>query len=401
MLDTIAAPLARHTGAAGRRVLFIEDTLPLRSLGSGFVRANDLVRTMAAMGCAVTVFPVTPGHFELAHVYADLPDTVEIMHDRGLDRLRELLQQRIGYYDAIWISRTHNLDRVLPILDHALPQNDQHPLIVLDTEAIAALRRAEQASLTGETFDLDQSLRQEFVNANRCHTIVAVNQVEAQVLRNLGCANVAVIGHVRDLQPTPRPFDRRAGLLFVGAMHQPDCPNYDSLCWFVDAVLPLIEQELRWETRLTVVGHTAPGVSLDRFREHPRVTLRGMLSDTAPLYDSHRLFVAPTRIAAGTPYKVHEAASFGLPVVATELLSRQLDWQDGHELLTASATDPAAFARQVVRLYRDPPLWRTLRETALERMQRDNDAAGYAAAVESVLGPARSAASTHRQLLVA
>jgi O-antigen biosynthesis protein len=401
MPDTIAAVSARHTGAGGRRVLFIEDTLPLRSLGSGFVRANDLVRTMAAMGYAVTVFPVAPGHFELASVYADMPETVEIMHDRGLDRLREFLRHRVGYYDAIWISRTHNLDRMLPILGHALPANDPHPSILLDTEAIAALRRATHAALAGEAFNLETALRQEFANAGRCQTIVAVNETEAQVLRDLGFTNVAVIGHVRELRPTPRPFERRTGMLFIGAMHRPDCPNYDSLCWFADAVLPLIERELRWETRLTVVGYTAPGVSLDRFREHPRVTLRGTLADTAPLYDSHRLFVAPTRIAAGTPYKVHEAASFGLPVVATDLLGRQLDWLDGCELLTAPAADPAAFAQQIVRLYRDPAQWRTLRETALERLRRENDAAGYAAAIESVLGPASSTANANPQSLVA
>ncbi|HUN40854.1 MAG TPA: glycosyltransferase [Acetobacteraceae bacterium] len=399
--DANAAAFARHAGPRSRRILFIEDTLPLRSLGSGFVRANDLVHTMAAMGYGVTVFPVTPGHFEPPAVYADMPDTVEIMHDRGLGRLREFLQERVGYYDAIWVSRTHNLDLVLPIFDRALQANDPHPQIVLDTEAIAALRQAEHAALAAKAFDLETALRQEFANAHRCQTIVAVNQAEAQVLRDLGCANVAVIGHVRELRPTPRPFDRRAGMLFIGAMHQPDSPNFDSLCWFVDAVLPLIEHELRWETRLTVVGYTAPEVSLDRFRDHPRVTLRGMVPDTAPLYGSHRLLIAPTRIAAGTPYKVHEAASFGLPVVATELLSRQLDWQDGHELLTAPVTDPEAFARQAVRLYRDPSLWGTLRENALERLRRENDAAGYAAAVESVLGPASSAASTWRPLVVA
>jgi len=390
MPDTNVTAFARHAGPRARRILFIEDTLPLRSLGSGFVRANDLVRTMAAMGYGVTVFPVAPSHFELAAVFADMPETVEVMHDRSLDRLRELLQHRVGYYDAIWISRTHNLDRVLPILDRALPANDPNPPIVLDTEAITAFRQAEHAALAGETFDLGAALRQEFANAGRCQTVVAVNQAEAQVLRDLGCANVAVIGHVRELRPTSRPFDRRAGVLFVGAMHQPDSPNYDGLCWFVDEVLPLIERELRWETRLTVVGYTAPEVSLERFREHPRVTLRGMVADTAPLYDSHRLFVAPTRIAAGVPYKVHEAASFGLPVVATELLGRQLGWQDDQELLVAAATDPAAFARQVVRLYRDPALWGTLRDRALERLRRENDAAGYAAAVESVLGPAGS-----------
>jgi O-antigen biosynthesis protein len=208
------------------------------------------------------------------------------------------------------------------------------------------------------------------------------------MLRDHGCRDVTVIGHMRALRPTPRPFDQRAGMLFIGAMHQPDSPNYDSLCWFVDEVLPLIERELGWDTRLTVVGYTVPEVSLDRFRDHPRVTLRGALAETEHLYDSHRLFVAPTRFAAGTPYKVHEAASYGLPVVATDLLRRQLNWQDERELLVAPASDPALFARQVVRLYREPALWQALREAALEVLQRDNNPKDYAAAIKSVLRPA-------------
>jgi glycosyltransferase involved in cell wall biosynthesis len=264
---------------------------------------------------------------------------------------------------------------------------------VLDTEAIAAVRWAEKAALAGELApDLDAAIRQEFANADVCDKIVAVNAVEAQMLRDQGFHDVTVIGHMRALHPTPRPFEKRAGLLFVGAMHQPDSPNYDSLCWFVDAVLPLIERALRWETRLTVVGYTAPGVMLDRFKDHPRVTLRGALAETEPLYDSHRVFVAPTRIAAGTPYKVHEAASFGLPVVATEVLRRQLDWNDGTDLLVAPSNDPALFAQQVVRLYRNAELWQALRDAALEKLRKENDAAGYAAAVEAVLGPANPSA---------
>ena len=390
MIDTVATVFARHAGAGARRVLYIEDMLPLRSLGSGFVRANDLVRTMAEMGYGVTVYPVTQNRFDLAAVYADMPETVEVMHDHGVDGLRDFLLRRAGYYDTIWISRTHNLDRVLPILRRVLPEDSPGPRIVLDTEAVATLRQAGQAALVGEPFEPEEALRREFANVGLCDHFVAVNETEARMLRGLACANVTVIGHERALRPTQRPFHHRAGMLFVGAMHQPDSPNFDSLCWFVDHVLPLIERELRWETRLTVVGYTAPEVTLDRFRDHPRVTLRGTLADTEQLYDAHRLFIAPTRIAAGVPYKVHEAASFGLPVVATELLGRQLDWQDGRELLTAPAIDPAAFATQVVRLYRDPMLWQALREAALDRLRRDNDVAGYAAAIESVLGPAHS-----------
>jgi GT2 family glycosyltransferase len=387
--DSAALVSARHGGAPAQRVLFIEDMLPLRWLGSGFVRSNDMIRTMAAMGYGVTVYPVAPSRFDLAAVYADMPETVEVMHDRGIEGLRDFIQRRPGFYDAVWIARTHNLDRVRPILQRVLPDDGRRPRIVLDTEAIAAMRHAAKSALAGEAVDdLGAAIRQEFANADFCQKVVAVNAAEAQTLRDLGCPDVTVIGHMRALRPTPRPFDKRAGMLFVGAMHQPDSPNYDSLCWFVDAVLPLIERELRWETRLTVVGYTAPEVVLDRFREHPRVTLRGALAETERLYDSHRVFVAPTRIAAGTPYKVHEAASFGLPLVATELLRGQLGWEDGRDLLVAPVTDPALFARQVLRLYRDQALWQSLRDAALERLRRENDVAGYAAAIEAVLGPA-------------
>jgi glycosyltransferase involved in cell wall biosynthesis len=190
---------------------------------------------------------------------------------------------------------------------------------------------------------------------------------------------------MRELQPTPRAFTARAGMLFVGAFHEMDSPNYDGLCWFVDQVLPLIEPVLRWETRLTVVGYSSEKVSLDRFHDHQRVTLLGTVAQTERLYDSHRLFIAPTRYAAGTPYKLHEAASFGLPIVATDLLRRQTGWTDGVDLLAADSTDPAGFAARVVRLYRDAELWQRLRDNALQRLRTENAREQYAAAMRAVL----------------
>jgi glycosyltransferase involved in cell wall biosynthesis len=376
---------ARSPDRGQHRVLLLEDSVPLRMLGSGFVRSNDLVQAMAALGHRLTVHPINPDRFDPAAVYADMPDTVEAMYDRGFDDLADFLRQRRGYYDTIWVARTHNLDRVRPLLELAA-SDERMPRVVLDTEAIAALRDAGRAALAGETgFDLEAAIRHEFANADCCARIVAVNAAEAGRLHDLGFGDVAVIGHRRVPQPTPRVFSRRSGLLFVGAMHRMDSPNYDSLCWLVDAVLPLVEKSLGWETRLTVVGYTAPDVTLDRFRDHPRVTLRGAVADTVPLYDSHRVFVAPTRFAAGTPYKVHEAASFGLPVVATELLRQQLDWEDGGELLAADCTDPARFAAHILALYRDEALWQRLRDAALARLERDNNPADFAAAIEAVL----------------
>jgi GT2 family glycosyltransferase/glycosyltransferase involved in cell wall biosynthesis len=382
---------ARMADVTQTRVLFLDDTVPLRGIGSGFVRSNDLVTVMASMGYGVTVYPLNGCDCDPAVVYADMPDTVEVMRTHSVGQLRSFLQMRQGYYDVIWIARTHNFGAVWSRLQEAVAGSAARPRIVLDTEAIAALRDAEQAALAGQTFDVDAAVRQELHNAALADRIVAVTAAEAATLRAVGLADVSVVGHMRSLSPTPRPFAQRVGMLFVGAIHRMDSPNYDGLCWFVDEVLPLIEQDLGWQTRLTVAGYTGADVNLDRFRDHPRVTLRGAVADLVPLYDSHRIFVAPTRFAAGAPYKIHEAASFGLPVVATALLGQQLGWTDERTLLTASASDPAGFARHTVALQRDEALWQRLRDAALERIGMENRLENYATAIASVLGPPRTA----------
>ena len=43
--------------------------------------------------------------------------TVEVMHDGCLAALEPFLVSRRGSFDTIWIARTHNLDRVKPILE--------------------------------------------------------------------------------------------------------------------------------------------------------------------------------------------------------------------------------------------------------------------------------------------
>jgi GT2 family glycosyltransferase len=381
---------ARHAGAAPHRVLFIEDTVPLRRIGSGFVRANDLVRVMVSLGYAVTVFPVNGCDHSLAQVFGDMPDRVEVMHSLSLSHLAAFLKARPRYYDTLWVARTHNLAKVRPILARSTAKGMLNARIVLDTEAVTPHRAAMQAALAGNAYDLPAAMQAIVADADICQQVVAVTAAEAETLRSLGCPQVQVIGHMIAPQPTTRPFAQRSGMLFVGAIHQQDSPNFDGLIWFVDKVLPLIEAELKWETRLTIAGYIAPGVDFSRFEHHPRIVARGTVADLDPLYDSHRLFVAPTRYAAGVPYKVLEAASRGVPVVATPVLCTELDWRPNHEILVADADDPAAFAAQVVAIYRDETLWRSVREGALHRVQTGNGREDYVRAVASVLG--RSAA---------
>ena len=381
---------ARSSNTRQRRILVIEDVVPLRVLGSGFVRTNDLIRVMASLGFHVTVFPIFGGRFDVASIYADLPDTVEVMHDRSLEDLAGFLEARELYYETIWVVRTHNINRTRPVLERYALGKGRPPRIILDTEAIGAFREEARFMLNplDGTFDLDTAITREFSNASFCQSIVAVGEREAAALRGLGFNDVSVIGHARDPDPTMLPFAERSGMLFIGAIHEMGSPNYDSLCWFVDEVLPLVEQELGWETRLTIAGYIAEQVTLDRFCDHPRITLRGPVAETRPLYDAHRVFVAPTRFAAGTPYKVYEAASFGLPVVASTLLRSQLGWVSEREVLSADVSDPALFASHIIRLHRDPVLWQNVRNAAIGRLQIENNLKDYSRTVQELLGPA-------------
>ena len=384
---SLIAELFARDRASRHRVLFIEDTIPLRTLGSGYVRANDIIAAAATRGCHVTVFPIRPADADPAAIHAEFPDTVEIIHDRAVDDLEKFLAQRPGYFETIWISRTHNLDRIRPILDAAFPAGRTRPRIVLDTEAVAATRAQLRAAVLNQApaEDLRTALLHEFRNAGAADIVLAVNAEERGLLVGIGLENVTTLGTCRAVSTTPLPFAQRHGMLFMGSLHAAGTPNHDSLDWFVAEVLPHVEAELGYETRLTIAGYTAPGLDLENLESHNRITLQGPVVNLEPLYDRQRIAIAPTRFAAGTPYKVYEAAAFGLPVVATTLLASQLGWTDGHELLAAPADDPETFARQVVRLYRSETLWNDVRAAAIARIRRDHDPAAFACVVMDVI----------------
>ncbi|NHN88817.1 glycosyltransferase [Acetobacter sp. LMG 1627] len=379
---------------SAKRILFIEDQVPARSLGSGFVRSNDIVRTMAVLGHQVTVYPIYASTAPLPAIYADFPADVEVLHDRGFDTFEAFLQERSGAYDCVWIGRTHNIGRMMPVL---MAQAAALPLeaIVLDTEAVTAPRTVLKANLFGEplTQTLDEALEAELADAWLCRMIVAVNALDVRILRAAGYENVAELGHMCPVRPTPRKWGERRDMLFLGAIHEPNAPNHDSLIWFVDKVLPLLKDRLPEDVRFTVAGFRGASVDLSALGRDPRVELVGPVKDAAALYASHRIFVAPTRFAGGIPFKIHEAASYGLPVVASDLLCRQLDWRSGLEIVSGGDNDSQRFADQIVALYTDEDLWNTVRHGALRMLESENSPRAYSVRLNSilqeVLAPAR------------
>lgn len=368
------------------RVLLIEDTVPLRRLGSGFVRSNDVVHAIVAAGYDVDVLPMNGAPYDAMSLYGELPETVEVLADRDFAALPALLRDRQGLYNVIWVARTHNFARVLPVLAEA-KIDFKNVKLVLDTEAVTSPREALLARLKGAVFDAKAALAEECAVARKAHAVLAVNAAEAALLRKGKVKNVTVLGTARAVAPTPAGFAARSGLLFVGAIHQRGSPNHDALAFYAEEILPAFARAFGEPPLLHVAGHVAKGIDLSPFAQHKYMRMHGELDDVTPLYNAARLFIAPSRFAAGTPYKIYEAASYGLPCVATSLLAAQLGWGEA-ELLAEPADDPVALARAIGRLYRDEALWLSLRAAALQRIETGHRMEDFAATVAQVLAQA-------------
>ncbi|HEX7177611.1 MAG TPA: glycosyltransferase [Pyrinomonadaceae bacterium] len=366
-----------------RRVLYLDDRVPHAHLGSGFPRSNRIVSEMVAMGHCVTCYPLDQPHEEWAEVYGDIPREVEVMLGRGRAGLEEFLAERAGYYDLVYVSRPHNMAALKALLERH-PQLLAGAKVVYDAEALFSLREAERLRLRGRApseREKEGQVSEEVGLAVGCDAVVSVSDGEGREFARRGFSNVHTLGHTVNARPTPRGFDERRDILFVGAIHDPDSPNADSVAWFGKSVLPLIQKSLGEDVRLLVAGHA----SRDFFAglDNGHVKVLGRVEDLTELYDRARLFVAPTRFSAGLPYKVHEAAAYGLPVVATTLIGGQLGWAHEEEVLLAD--DAKGFASACIRLYRDERLWTLLRENALKRVEMDCSPVSFSERLTKIL----------------
>jgi len=377
--------LALHARSVQRRtrVLFIEDTVPYNHIGSGFPRAASIVQSLVDLGCDVTVFPMNAMLDPPVDLRQGFAETVEVLWDRDLSSAPALFAERETFYDVVWLSRAHNFHRLASVLAGRWGPL-RHAHVILDTEALGANREAAKAMLAGTPFDADRALRLEMKFASFARDVIAVNQAEADQLSAMGLQRVHVLGHGLRATPTPRLFADRCDILALGSLYSDRTPNFDGLRWFIDEVWPLIHSE-QPEARLLIAGFTAPGLDVATRLHGPNIEHLGFVANTAPLFDQARVFVAPTRYAAGISQKLFDAAAHGLPAVATTLLESQLDWEK-EALLAHDPADPQGFADAVLRLYRTEALWQRTRDAGLRQIETKAASAHFTGVIERIIG---------------
>ena len=363
------------------RVLWIDDRNPDPRFGAGYGRMHDLIAILAEIGCFITIFATHQQPDPRLHAASSDYE----LHWGGLHELGELLQTRKDFYTHICASRQHNLR----LLKNWLRLQDgseagRRPLLIADIESLFSIREHAQNYLqkTGviATIELDEltktsELQQELTDLQPIDRFLTVSEREAALLRSVLKKPVEVAGHAFVVPESSAlgTFTACKGMLFMGAMTHPDLPNIDSLRWLAEAILPGLKNQGRLDPQqcpLTIVGPSKADLIqplLEQIILHWPVDYLGHLEDVDPILRQHRVFLAPTRFAAGLPHKVQHAVSQGTPVVTTALIANQMDWRSGDGLLYSN--DPEEFATHITNLHCNAALWQSTREQGMARIR--------------------------------
>jgi polysaccharide biosynthesis protein PslH len=145
--------------------------------------------------------------------------------------------------------------------------------------------------------------------------------------------------------------------------------NYDAMRWFLGDLYPAIRKQVPGVS-LTITGSTT-GVNLTALALDESVRLSGYVDDIRFPVAAASVCVVPIRQGGGTRLKILEAMALGTPVVATSKGAEGLNITPEHDFLIAD--EPADFARQVVRLLREPKLGEHLARNARHLVEERYD----------------------------
>ncbi|WP_162501555.1 glycosyltransferase [Methylobacterium crusticola] len=347
-------------------ILFIDDKVPHPSLGSGFPRAQTILNELAKLNVNITLLPTDDDVQSWRSVRHTLDARIEVAFGYKGSQFAEFLKSRHGTFDGIVVSRPHNMQRLNELISQG--KLELNMPIFYDAEALFSLREIGRRTLLGSEMRNEEKqalIEEEIAIARNATGVICVTDQEGKLFRDSG-KQVFKIGHVLDARPGAASFSARADFLFVGGFDNEETPNTDSIIWFLDDIFPIILEKIA-DCRLILVGNNKSASITSRLNSS--VVSLGRVDKIEEIYNRSRVFIAPTRFAAGIPHKVHEAVAAGVPTVVTSLLAHQLCWDGNNQTVVGNNAED--FASACIELYTNERLWHNVRSNGLAAINVD------------------------------
>jgi len=209
-----------------------------------------------------------------------------------------------------------------------------------------------------EYIDRFATLRLEKKSCRLADCVVTVTDVDRHILRqHVPEARIETVSTGTDLDYFSREYKGVANrnIVFVGSMGH--FPNVDASLYFCAKIFPRIKEEFP-DAAFTIVGSGRNAEVSSLAENNPFIRVTGYVEDVRPYIDEAEVFVAPMRKGAGIKGKLLEAMAMCKPMVTTSIGSQGIGIEPERDFLLAD--DPDVFAKQVLRLFRNPELKRSL-----------------------------------------
>jgi len=336
-----------------------------------------MLKSMASLGYRVTLLPLTDATRKQPETHLLTQMGVEILW--GAIGARQLLEDRRDSYDIVLISRPHNALLVMDLVRETNPK----ARVIYDAEALWHRREQLRSRLGFRSADTRFATEEAEMSLIRsADYVTAVSPTEQKLIQEtLGeKERVILLGHPHHVAPTQTPFENRHDLLLVAGFKSAPGPNDDAAIYFAKHLLPRIQEKIPG-VRFIVAGSNPPE-SVKQLASDSVLVL-GYVKNLKELYERARVFVVPTRFAAGIMWKVTEAMSYGLPCVLSAVAAEGLEIVDGEAALIAGDDDD--FVKKAARLYQDRALWTRIREHELEHVAKNCDPAAMEKTLDDLL----------------
>jgi glycosyltransferase involved in cell wall biosynthesis len=130
------------------------------------------------------------------------------------------------------------------------------------------------------------------------------------------------------------PFKNK--LIFIGSSNH--LPNTDGLEWFIDQVLPDVENSIP-DIRLEIIGRWDKHFIKKHHRKN--VNFLGFVKDLNTAFPSS-LLIVPIRIGSGMRLKIIEAVNLGIPFITTTIGVEGLNFEKNKECIIVDSAEDFA-----------------------------------------------------------
>jgi hypothetical protein len=342
--DGMRHPRGLPDAGDGRRTIVIADAhVPFTDRDAGSRRIASVAGMLIEQGWRV-LFASLDARAYQPYARALREAGVEIVTGFSMQRLDELARRKVRV-DVAWLCRPQSAQ-----LFTSAFRTRFGAAVLFDTVDLHYVRLQREEAVFGRATGWQTMRAQELELARAADATIVTSATEADLLRDAGIANVAVVPVIERLAAAGQPgWEDRSGVAFLG--NYAHAPNADAARWLCKQIMPIVWQR-QPSLPVTIAGADPTREVRALARGNVRVT--GYVRDPSAMLAKARIFAAPLRFGAGVKGKIVLALAHAMPIVTTPIGAEGI-FEPGDR--AAIACDAETFAAQILRLHDDRAAW--------------------------------------------